>query len=961
MSRLGGLSTLRVRPERPVTFIWRGKPVTGVEGDTIATALFANGVRIFGRSLKYHRPRGLYSLDGECANALVNVDGVPNTPAELTPVRAGMDVRPQNVVGTPKHDAMAVLDRMSPLMPAGFYYKTMHKPAFIWPLATKGIRKAAGLGKLDPEKVPPSRNDQIHPSADVAVIGGGPAGMEAALAAAENGKRVVLFEARPWLGGGFDYRGDLHDRSADLSGRVMNHPNIRVFAHAPAIGVYRDHRVTAMQTGEPEADFDFRYIEVRPRAVVVATGCIERPLLFDHNERPGVMQVGCALRLARTWGLLPGKKAVFSVGHDFGLSAALELKELGLPIAAVADVRPDGQDPALLERLAEAGLPVRRGWTAREAHGAKAVEKVTLSSVDGGLTDTLKADLLVASAGLTPVTGPLTLAGAELTYDDWTGFFLPAAVPAGFFPAGRMLGLDAPEAVEASGRMAGLRAAGAESDEIQAVEDLLTTLPGPVRGAKFLQAPTSGAKTFICFDEDTTVKNLRQAAAEGFDVPELIKRYTAAGTGPGQGGIPGHNLALWAARYNAHKGYAAPPTTVRPPLRPVRLSALAGPNHDMCKRTPLHKLQEAAGGVMQRAGVWRRARRFSAEPSARAEIEMVRNRVGLIDVSTLGKFRLFGPDAEKALQRVYVGDMRKVKEGRVTYSAMVNDDACLVDDGVVTRVGENDYYLTSSTGRAGQTAEWFRYHTRYENWDFAIVNLTDAFGAINLAGPEARKVLEKVTGADVSNEAFPFMGYRTFTVADGVPARAMRLGFVGELSYELHVPASQTVAVWEALLEAGKEFGIGPFGLEAQSTLRLEKGHVIIGQESEQRTTLHDLGMGWLWHRDKPEAKTVGDPALRQTEKQRDRLTLVGIEVPGADRPPRDGSPVVDQRIRGYVCTARYSASLGKPVGMALVDQPLAKVGTTIAIYEDGCAGQTTAAVVAEKPFYDPDGRRMRS
>ncbi|MFP4307113.1 MAG: 2Fe-2S iron-sulfur cluster-binding protein [Desulfococcaceae bacterium] len=961
MSRLGGLPTLRVRPERPVTFLWRGKPVAGVEGDTIATALFANGVRIFGRSLKYHRPRGLYSLDGECANALVNVDGVPNTPAELTPVRAGMDVRPQNVAGTPEHDAMAVLDRMSPLMPAGFYYKTMHKPAFIWPLAIKGIRKAAGLGKLDPDKVPPSRNDQIHPSADVAVIGGGPAGMEAALAAAENGKRVVLFEARPWLGGSFDYRGDLHDRSAELVGRLENHANIRVFAHAPVIGVYRDHRVTAVQTGGPEADFDFRYVEVRPRAVVVATGCIERPLLFDHNERPGVMQVDCALRLARTWGLLPGKNAVFSVGHDFGLSAALELKELGLPIAAVADVRTDGQDPALLERLEQAGLPVRRGWTAREARGRKAVEGVILSSVDGGLTDVLKADLLVASAGMTPVTGPLALAGAELAYDDWTGFFLPAAVPAGFFPAGRMLGLDAPEAVEASGRMAGLRAAGAESGEIKAVEDLLTTLPGPVRGAKFLQAPTSGAKTFICFDEDTTVKNLRQAAAEGFDVPELIKRYTAAGTGPGQSGIPGHNLALWAARYNAHKGYTAPPTTVRPPLRPVRLSALAGPNHDMCKRTPLHNLQEAAGGVMQRAGVWRRARRFSAEPSARAEIEMVRNRVGLIDVSTLGKFRLFGPDAEKALQRVYVSDMGKVKEGRVTYSAMVNDDACLIDDGVVTRVGENDYYLTSSTGRAGQTAEWFRYHARYENWDFAVVNLTDAFGAINLAGPEARKVLEKVTDADVSNEAFPFMGYRTFTVAGGVPARVMRLGFVGELSYELHVPASQTVAVWEALLEAGKEFGIGPFGLEAQSTLRLEKGHVIIGQESEQRTTLHDLGMGWLWHRDKPEAKTVGDPALRQTEKQRDRLTLVGIELPGADRAPRDGSPVVDQRIRGYVCTARYSVALGKPVGLALVDQPLAKAGTSIAIYEDGCGGRTTAAVVAEKPFYDPDGRRMRS
>ena len=277
----------------------------------------------------------------------------------------------------------------------------------------------------------------------------------------------------------------------------------------------------------------------------------------------------------------------------------------------------------------------------------------------------------------------------------------------------------------------------------------------------------------------------------------------------------------------------------------------------------------------------------------------------------MASFGFSAPDALKALQRVYVSDMSKIPDGKIKYTAMCNDDGCLVDDGVVVKAGENDYYLTTSTARAGQTVEWFRYHTRFDGWEFHLVNLTDALGAINIAGPNARKVLEKITDADVSNEAFPYAGYRELTLKGGIVSKTMRLGFVGELSYELHVPASVTQTVWDMLIEAGKEFGIQNFGLEAQSTLRLEKGHVIIGSESEQRNTLHDLGMGFLV-KDKPEAKTVGAVALKQTKRQENRLKLVGFEMEDATRAPKDGSPVVDSRIRGWVCTARYSFYLEK-------------------------------------------------
>jgi sarcosine oxidase subunit alpha len=338
----------------------------------------------------------------------------------------------------------------------------------------------------------------------------------------------------------------------------------------------------------------------------------------------------------------------------------------------------------------------------------------------------------------------------------------------------------------------------------------------------------------------------------------------------------------------------------------------------------------------------------------------VRTNVGMLDGSTLGKFRLRGPDALKALQRIYVGDMAKAAPGKIKYSAMCNEDGCVIDDGVVVKIAENDYYFTTSTARAGETAEWFRYHTRYDGWDYHIVNLTDALGVINISGPNARKVLQKVIDADLSNEAFPFAAYREFLIQKTIPVRAMRLGFVGELSYELHAPASYMVALWRMLAEAGQEFGIRNFGVEAQNVLRMEKCHIILGVESEQRTNLLDLGLGFLWDRKKTGTKTVGTVALRQAEADPARFRLVGIEMDDSDRAPRDGSLIVDQRIRGYVCTARRSVTLNRAVGMALVESDLAAEGTRLEIFEDECQGKRLAARVVPMPFYDPQGHRMR-
>jgi sarcosine oxidase subunit alpha len=433
MSRLQNRPTLRVDIDQPLSFTYKKKTFSGFKGDTVASALFSGGIRIFSRSLKYHRPRGLYSLDGECSNTCMEVNDIPNVNTEKTLLKNGMRVKAQNVKGSPELDAMSFMDSLDRVMPAGFYYRTMHKPARLWPIALRQVRKAAGLGRISPDFRMAGEFDEIFPSTDVCVIGGGPSGMAAAIAAAENGLRVILLEARPWLGGYYDYRQSEfsqglphYQRARDLATRLLSLPNIRVFTHTAMVGAYSNNLVTAFQTGGETDPFDERYIEIRAHSTVVATGCIERPLLFENNERPGIMQIGCAHRLANTYGILPGRRAVFSIAHDLGIEAAIDLCDAGLDIAAVADIREAPCQASLVSELAQRDIPYLRGWVAKEAHGSP-VKGVSLTTLQGTFDKKLDCDLLVASAGMTPLTGPLSLARAELTFDRHTGFFCPPA------------------------------------------------------------------------------------------------------------------------------------------------------------------------------------------------------------------------------------------------------------------------------------------------------------------------------------------------------------------------------------------------------------------------------------------------------------------------------------------------------------------------------------------------------
>lgn len=953
--------------------------MTGFQGDSVAAALYANGVRIFSRSLKYHRPRGLYSLDGEAANTLVSINGVPNESAERTLLRTGMQVSAQNVNGRPDTDRYGILDHFDRLMPAGFYYRVFHRPARLWPFFVKRIRQMAGLGVLDIDRpFDDSRRFEIFLNVDVAVVGGGMAGMSAALAAAQQGLRVCLFEQRPWLGGHDDWRmaefeGEaLFVRAREMAEQVNDCHNIRVYTHAPVNGIWGDKLITGFQVGRPGEYFDERYYECRATTVIVAAGCIERPLLCNNNERPGVMQVNTAVRLAHTYGILPGKRAVFSVGDDLGLEGALDLVRLGVDVQAVADARREGQDPILLEKLQSAGIEFRPGWAAGDVRGGKRVKGVVLGPRDGGKSRIFSCDLLIASAGQQAVIGPLSSAKASFGFCNETGMFQPTRLPDRVFAAGRMLGHADPGSIEASGQLAGFEAAAACGMDMQVkleeTRSALAGTPGKKAGCDLVHGPDlgSGSKAFICFDGDGTYKNAVQCAEQGFDVPELAKRFGGFGLGPGQYQVPGQNLAMVMSAITGAPLEEALGTTVRPPLVPPTLATYVGPRHNIYKQTPLHRDQAARGAVFRNAGVWRRARYFSEDLDCSGEIRNVRENVGLLDGASLGKFRIYGPDALKALQRVYISNMEKTPKGRCKYSAMCNDTGNVVDDGVITKIADDDYYFTTTSSRAGITIEWFRYHTRYDGWDFKLVNLTDALGSINVAGPRARDVVQKITAEDLSNEAFPYMAYREIVLGDEqageVTARCLRLGFVGELSYELHVPASYCQYIWDLLWEAGREFGIQPFGMEAQNCLRAEKGHVIVGTESEQRVTLTDIGMGFLWARQDTESKKVGAPALRACAEQEGRMKLVGFRVDDSTVMPLDGDIIVDgESIVGFTCTTRFSETLGWQYGMALVNDRLAVEGQEISLFQGlGQARLRYTATVVPPHFYDPEGKRLR-
>jgi len=932
-----------------VTFRFEDRTVTAAPGQSIAAALYADGVRIFSRSFKYHRPRGLLCVAGECPNCLMQVDGRPNVRTCVEPAREGQVVQPQNVWPSLSFDVLRVFDYLDRFLPVGFYYKRFHKPRWLWPLFEHVVRHIAGLGVIDVNATPALDVEVEHLHTDVCVIGGGPAGLAAADSAAQAGAGVLLLERLPQLGGHLLYRGSSGPEETDaLRGRLGT--RVRVLLETTAFGLYEGNLVGAFRHD--------RLLKIRARQVIVCTGARQRPFVFHKNDLPGILLGDGALRLAHLHGVSPGRRAVVVADDSSGHHLPRELARLGIEVSAVVDASaytPIEPTPwALLT-----GHVVVEAVGGRQVKGVRVAPLDTNGDIRTGEVQYIPCDLVCMAPRRVPANELLLQGGMRFHIQG--GQWLPQNDVPGLAAAGGAAGVLDRSGQSLQGLLRGGEAAAAlgypvpelamyrHDWEAWAARETLAA-----RIIAFPQRDRNDRKRFICLCEDVTEKDLEQAVAEGFDNVETLKRYSTVGMGPCQGKVCGLTATEVCARLTGRDLNATGTTTSRPPAVPVELGILAADRrHQPVRRTPLHHWHEAAAAVWLDAGLWKRPESYG---DVAAEVGAVRTAVGLIDVSTLGKIELIGPDAEELLDRVYLNRWSDLKLGRVRYGAMCTEEGILFDDGVGARLGPEHFYLTATTGNAEAVFQWLELWRVTWGLDVQIYHRTSALAAVNLAGPRARDVLAGLAALDVSAAAFPYMTVRAAEVA-GVACRLLRLGFVGELSYEIHCPAAQAWHLWEALCNAGKPWGLRPFGVEAQRILRLEKGHVIIGQDTDALSTPLDAGLGGLVRFDKP-LFHGREPLLRLRAFQ-SRTRLVGFTMADGGRLPAEGCQVVeDGAPAGRVTSIRHSPTFARALGLAWVPAERSQPGSRFFVRHGGV---DLEAVVMELPFYDPEGRRLRS
>ncbi|PNB00159.1 MULTISPECIES: FAD-dependent oxidoreductase [unclassified Pseudomonas] len=961
-TRLPAPMGLLIDRERPLRFQFDGQACQGFAGDTIASALLGNGRWLLSRSFKYHRPRGPLSMAGQDANTLVQLPDEPNVLADLEAACEGQVVTGQNFNGSLEHDRDACLGKFSRFMPVGFYYRSFYKPKGMWKVWEPLIRKKAGLGVLD-LGFKPQYYDKAYLFVDVAVIGGGPAGLRAALDAANAGAKVLLIEQQPVLGGSLTYaRFDIAGTRAaslrqELLAAIEVHPNIQVLLDATCNGWFTDNYLPVIQHA--------RLYKVRASRCLVAAGSFDQPVVFRNNDLPGVMLTSAAQRLMKLYAVKPGQRAVILTGHDDGYLAALDLQEQGVAVAAVVDMRAAPADAALAAELKRRDIPVYLGSTVYEAlheAGMRHVNGVDIRPITGqgkvgphGLR--LACDLLCMSAGYMPVYQLLCQAGGKLAYDVNRDEFTISDLPAGLGIAGSVNGRHALTNVLADATRGAADAVAALG--LQAPPQSVFSAEAKVNFPWPIFAHPKG-KDFVDFDEDLQVRDIVNATRSGYRDVQLVKRFSTVGMGPSQGRHSALPTARLVAQATGRSISETGVTTARPPFQAEKLAHVAGRAFDPYRQTPMHRRHLQAGAKMMPAGTWQRPAYYGKpeerERCMQEEARHVREKVGLIDVSTLGGLDVRGPDAAELLERVYTFGFAKLPVGRTRYALMTNEQGVVIDDGVCARLGEQHFYVTATTSGVDRIYQQMLKWNAQWRLDVDITNVTAALAAVNLAGPLSRQVLAKVCAdVDLSAEAFPYLGVRLGNVA-GIPARILRVGFVGELGYEVHVPARHAERLWDELMQAGAGLGIRPFGVETQRLLRLEKGHVIISQDTDGMTHPAEIDMQWAIGRKKP--FFVGKRSIEILEAQPLKRKLVGFTLPKGSPQPLEGHLVLDgPDISGNVTSCEYSQTVGQIIGLAYAGAHQATPGMHIPIRVQG--GAMVQAKVVQLPFHDPDNQRQ--
>ncbi len=979
---------------RTIDFVYDGHTYEGYAGDTLASALLANGVRVCGRSFKYHRPRGIYAAGVEEANALVQLRAgertEPNTRATQVELFPGLQASSQNCFPSVNFDLGSIAGFFSRLLPAGFYYKTFMWPEKWWMTYERFIRKAAGMGHA-PREPDPDEYEKRYAHCDVLVAGGGPAGLAAALAAARAGARVILADERTAFGGSLRFERATIDAAPALDwvqavcGELESLPQVRLLPRTTVFGYYDHNLLTIVERVADHLHAPPAYLPrqrlwwVRAKQVVLATGAIERPLVFADNDRPGIMLASAARAYVNQYAVRPGARAVIFTTNDSAYATACDLAAAGVEIAAVLDVREHGPTPTALDGIK---TQVLRGYAVAAAEGAplRAVQVGRLNGARDGYAGGLRrieCDLLCVSGGWTPTLHLFSQSRGRLAWREDIAAFVPGASFQAERSAGACGGSFTLRACLEEGLRAGSRAAasaGLGALKAPAVPACPEEHSAPMQAQWSVPPPGKHHKCFVDIQNDVTLENVRLAVREGYANVEHLKRYTTLGMGTDQGRTSDLNgLAILGAM----TGIAAAcvgTTTFRPPYSPVTMGALAaretGAHFEPVRRSPMHDWHMHAGAHMITAGLWLRPQYYprngeSPRDAIWREAKTVRAGVGIVDVSTLGKIDIQGRDAATFLERVYVNRWKSLSVGRCRYGVMLREDGMVMDDGTATRIAEKRYYMTTTTANAGKVMLHLEYCAQvlWPDLDVRLVAVTEQWAGMAIAGPRSRELLERVAKLDLSDATLPFLGYKDGNVA-GTPSRIFRITYSGERAYEVHVPADFGLSVWEAFIAAGQDLGLTPYGTEAMSILRIEKGHVVIGAEIDGRTTPADLGYGRLV---KAAGDFIGKRSLERPDLRRaDRKQLVGlVPVDGQMMIPRGAQLVADPQhalpnpMLGHVTSSCYSPTLGQPIALALLSGGRARHGERV-FAESPLHGTTVEVTVTAAVFVDPEGARAR-